>query len=68
MFYNAALSLPLLGAAVMASGEVTGVLAYPRLRAPGFQVCAVAAVCRLGPMRKGGVSGRVQTYTMCWDR
>ena len=37
LFYNAALSLPLLGAAVAASGEPAGILAYPDKHSRGFQ-------------------------------
>lgn len=38
LFYNAALSLPLLGAAVALSGEPAGILAYPDKHSRGFQV------------------------------
>ena len=37
LFYNSALSLPLLAAALLVSGEPAGVLAFPRLRSVTFQ-------------------------------
>lgn len=37
LFYNAALSLPLLGAAVALSAEPAGILAYPDKHSRGFQ-------------------------------
>lgn len=48
LFYNAALSLPLLGAAVALSGEPAGILAYPDKHSRGFQV-------GFGPSRKNNV-------------
>ena len=38
LFYNATLSLPLLGGALALSGELSGVTAFPTLRDPRFQV------------------------------
>lgn len=38
LFYNSALSLPLLGGALAFSGELSGVAAFPTLRDPRFQV------------------------------
>ena len=40
LFYNAAISLPLLGAAVALSAEPAGILAYPDKHSRGFQVCS----------------------------
>ena len=37
LFYNSALSLPLLAAALVVSGEPAGVLAFPKLRSVTFQ-------------------------------
>ncbi|KAK9820998.1 hypothetical protein WJX81_006546 [Elliptochloris bilobata] len=47
LFYNAALSLPLLGAAVAVSAEPAGILAYPDKHSRGFQATLLAA-CALG--------------------
>jgi hypothetical protein len=47
LFYNAALSLPLLGAAVALSGEPAGILAYPDKHSRGFQARRAGA----GPAR-----------------
>ncbi len=45
LFYNAALSLPLLGAAVALSGEPAGILAYPDKHSRGFQVRSITTSC-----------------------
>ena len=41
LFYNSALSLPLLAAALLLSGEPAGVLAFPRLRSVTFQASSL---------------------------
>ena len=39
LFYNAALSLPILGVALAASREPAGIIAYPDADSWGFRVC-----------------------------
>ncbi len=39
LFYNAALSLPILGVALAASKEPAGIIAYPDSDSWGFRVC-----------------------------
>ena len=39
LFYNAALSLPILGVALAASREPAGIIAYPDSDSWGFRVC-----------------------------
>jgi len=45
LFYNAALSLPLLGGAVALSGEPAGILAYPDKHSRGFQARRAGRAC-----------------------
>ena len=47
LFYNSALSLPLLGVALAVSREPAGVLAFPRLHSISFQVHVYSAVAGL---------------------
>lgn len=42
--YNAALSLPMLAAALLLSREPSRMRVYPGFRWPGFQVCPASAV------------------------
>ena len=44
LFYNAALSLPILGIALAASNEPAGIAAYPDAHSWGFRVCCLLLV------------------------
>ena len=53
LFYNAALSLPLLAASLLASSEPRGILGFQGLLSPGLQVCLPLTCPFQKRMRKG---------------